>query len=164
MRLPIDVPAHEQEAVYQDLRLPNERVRLRQDVGRARGLARPCAGAKRRRGRRAAAQHLLDSREGRREGVLAARHVARTQRGAARARDRRGRLRRQPGGREHSPPRAICRHGVRPPAPAPPAALVLPAALRPSAPATPSLTLHFLLPPPPSPPPLTPPRAPARPP
>src|SRR5579862_1270748 len=62
--------------LHQDLRLPDERVRLRPYGGRAQRSGGPRADRRSARGGRAAHEHLLGAREGAGEGVLAARRVA----------------------------------------------------------------------------------------
>jgi len=82
-----------------DLRLPDERVRLAEDGGRPARVARSAAHRSSGGGRRPAAQHLLDPREGAGEGLLAARPLEAMEEAAAGSRHRGRRLRGQPGGR-----------------------------------------------------------------
>src|SRR2546430_6286164 len=117
------LPALAPPLLHQDLRLPDERVRLRPDGGRA--ARRRGSGGHRRptRGGPAAHEYLLGAREGAGEGVLAARGVA----GAERAPAARGHPRPPPpgGARKAPAPPSGARSGARgsahKPAPPPPA-------------------------------------------
>ena len=110
-----------EEALHQDPRLPDERVRLGQDGRRAQGLARDGADPGRGRSRRDPDQHLLDPREGAGKGVQPARPLEGAQEGGKPGADRRRRLRGLAGRRGHRQARAVCRPGVRPADPASPA-------------------------------------------
>ncbi len=72
--------------------------------------------------RSSADEYLLGAREGAGEGLLAARAMARAQAAPPRGDDRRRRLRGKPGGARDQRARALCRSGVWPADPAPPAA------------------------------------------
>ena len=109
--------------LHQDLRLPDERVRLRPHGGRARRRRRLDRHRRSGRGRRSPHEHLLGAREGAGEGVLAARASgARSRQQRPRGHHRRRRLCREPGGRGHHRARAVRRPRVRPADAASPAA------------------------------------------
>ncbi len=112
----------DQKSLHQDLRLPDERVRLGQDGRRAQCRRRPREDRHARRRGRHPVQHLLGAREGAGEGVLRPRPRARTEGSEPEPGDRRGRLRGQPGRRGDRRARALRGRGVRPADPAPPAA------------------------------------------
>ena len=118
-------PSREQRAggqaagLHQDLRLPDERLRLGQDGRRAACRRRLRADRERRRGRPDPVQHLLGAREGAGEGVQRPR-PGQAPEGARRV-DRRRRLRRQPGRRGDHRARAVRRSRLRAADAAPPA-------------------------------------------
>ena len=109
-----------QESIHQDLRLPDERVRLGQDGRRA--CARRKATSRRRTSREAdlILFNTCSVREKAQEKVFS--DLGRVKHLKAKGRaDRRRRLRRQPGRRGHHRARALCRRGVRAADAAPPA-------------------------------------------
>ena len=108
-----------QAGLHQDLRLPDERLRLRQDGRRAARGGRLRADRQRRRRRPDPVQHLLGAREGAGEGVQRPRPRQAPE--GARHADRRRRLRREPGRRGDRRARALRRPRLRPADAAPPA-------------------------------------------
>src|SRR5580698_3748861 len=106
---------YEQESLCKDIRLPDERVRLRQNGRRARrGEWHDPDGYPRRRGRHPL-QHLLGPRESAGKSVLRPRPRARAERSESEPHHRRGRMRGEPGRRIDRRARTLRRPLVRAP-------------------------------------------------
>ena len=112
---------HEPKTLPAHLRVPDELLRQRTDgrpAGRDRGRR---ADRRPERGRHRPVQHLFHPREGPGEGLLRPGLLPGYEDGPPRADHRRGRLRGQSGRRGHRLARPLCRRGLRPADPAPPA-------------------------------------------